>query len=221
MLRWLFPVKCPFCGRILREGFACADCLAALPRPDPVRLESLARSAGCRRLYAPFRYERAVRDALHAFKFRDKPEFARAFAPEIARLTRERYDLIVCAPMRYYHRNSRGYNQAELLARQLSRLLDAPFVPLLHKDRRNRTQHGLSADERAENVRDVYSVRGAVPGMTVLLVDDVVTTGSTMRVLADCLRDAGARAVDGAAYAVVQPRSFSAGTDDLSEERGR
>ena len=221
MLRWLFPVRCPFCGRILSGGYACPACLDALPRPEENRLRPLAAGCGCAHLYVPFWYKDAVRSALHAFKFRDRPEYVRAFAPEIARLLERRYDMIVFAPMRYYHQNRRGYNQAELLARELARLTDTPCVPLLRKDRANRAQHGLSAEERTENVRDVYSVRGVVPGQAVLLVDDVVTTGNTMRAMASCIWDAGADLVDGAAYAAVEPREPDRHPDYSDRERGR
>lgn len=206
MFRWLFPVKCPFCGKILREGYACSTCIASLPRPDAQRIRSLTAVCGCARLYVPFSYKGTARAALHAFKFRDKPEYAAVFAAEIARLLECKYDMIAFAPMRYYHQNQRGYNQAELIARALSKQLDVPCVPLLQKDRRNRAQHGLSADERLENVQAVYSIRGVVPGQAILLVDDVITTGNTMSAMASCIWDAGAARVDGAAYAAAEPK---------------
>ena len=107
----------------------------------------------------------------------------------------------------------RGYNQAELLARAVARILGRPHAQALSKLRNTRQQARLDHAERARNLQGSIGVREDVRGRAVLLVDDVYTTGATMRVCAQALLDAGATVVYGLTYAV-------AGTPPASRRKG-
>jgi ComF family protein len=97
----------------------------------------------------------------------------------------------------------RGYNQAELLARALSqRIHVAVRTDLIRRARHTRAQVGLNAQERAANVQDAFLADPACAGMTLLLIDDVYTTGATLTACAIAARDAGAHRVCGLTLAM-------------------
>ena len=107
-------------------------------------------------------------------------------------------DMISCIPLSKKRLHDRGYNQAELLAREISKAVDVKFVPTLKKIKNNTAQSTIKdAKLRAKNVVGVYTVTDpeTVKGKYILLVDDVVTTGSTVSECARMLKKAGAKAV--------------------------
>jgi ComF family protein len=108
-------------------------------------------------------------------------------------------DVITAVPVATGHYRSRGYNQAELIARYLARKLALPYRPLLYRNR-NTQQVGRSRTERLSNVTGTFMAREQPPSR-VLLVDDVMTTGATLNACAAALKSAGAQAVWGAVTA--------------------
>jgi ComF family protein len=113
---------------------------------------------------------------------------ARAFPRE------ERFDAIVPVPLYWRRRIERGFNQAELLARQLSGSTGLPVVRVLRRVRATSTQAGLSNTSRRRNVAAAFRSR-SVAGKRLLLIDDVMTTGSTAAACATALKRAGAARV--------------------------
>ena len=139
-------------------------------------------------------------DVLRCFKFNrleglGKP-LARAVAEALGAELESyspRIDLVVPVPLHPLRRLRRGYNQAELLARPLARLLGKPLRQPLGRRRWTAPQARLSRRRRQENLEDAFRLRsrGRLAGRRILLVDDVVTTGSTLRGAAAVLRKAG------------------------------
>lgn len=203
LLFWLFPRKCPVCRRVIPpQERICSSCREALPqnrRPAP----ALRHLSG---IWAPYVYRAGVQKIISAFKFRGRRELAPLLAQMMAESLPEklRPELIIGVPMHPKRRRQRGYNQADLLARELGKLLGVPVsTSALVKCRSNRLQHNLSAAQRRENVKDVYQVKdpAQVAGKAVLLVDDVFTTGSTLEECARVLAEAGAGPVWGVVFA--------------------
>jgi ComF family protein len=116
-------------------------------------------------------------------------------------------DLIAPVPLHWTRLWTRGYNQAGWLALAIANGLAKPYAPLaLIRKRRTPSQNGLSASGRSRNVEGAFSVGQDVAGKTVLLVDDVYTTGATLNACAKALLKAGAARVDGVALArVIKP----------------
>lgn len=198
LLDWLFPRKCPFCRKVLEEGLVCPACVDGLPKPRGEQTVEFTK--GC---ISPLTYSEAVRGAIHRFKFQNCPGYAGAFAMLMGRAVGESwpqtaFDAVSWVPLSSKRRKKRGYDQAELLARALGEELDLPVEPLLVKLRDNPPQ-SLQADEgsRRVNVLGAYELTAgaAVEGKTILLADDVVTTGSTLSEGARILRTAGAKEV--------------------------
>jgi ComF family protein len=109
-------------------------------------------------------------------------------------------DTVTAVPVSPARRRERGYNQAELIARQVAAALELPFAPLLA---RSGTSHQLGLDRRSrlELVQGAFYAVGTYPGRRVLIVDDVITTGATLTECAEVLTRVGAAEVWGAAVA--------------------
>ena len=98
-------------------------------------------------------------------------------------------------PLSRGSRKKRGYDQSRLLATAVAKSLGLPLLDVLEKARETQIQHQLGREERAQNVRGAYRATGPVDGRTLLLIDDIVTTGATLTECAGALYRAGARAV--------------------------
>lgn len=196
----LYPPRCPYCQRVLARGESwCSLCRETLGGQDGLR--DLSGRLSC--AYS-FLYKGSPREALLRFKFYGRKEYASAFAVRGAEsvrrhLFRAEFSAVTSVPLSKTRRKERGYNQAELYARELAKLLDKPYEELLRKDSENRIQHSLGREERARNVQGVYSAQGDIIGRSILLCDDIVTSGATLRECARILWEKGAKQV----YCVV------------------
>ena len=212
LLNLLYPPKCPFCARILERGEEgmCALCQGELPwTQGPGKT-----AEGCELCLAPLYYrdggEDRVRAGIRRYKFEGGASYAGLFGELMAQCLADRRegpaDLITWVPLHPKRKKRRGYDQAELLARRVGELSGLPVSPALEKIRDTGVQSRLHSEaERRANVEGAYR---ALPGLDlagrrVVLVDDVLTTGSTMAECAACLRDAGAEAVTGLTLALA------------------
>ncbi len=192
-LDFLFPPHCPYCGTLIHAcDMACSSCLPFFPK-QPV----------CKRLYgymcvSPFRYDGIFRRAVLRFKFHNSPQYARQLAAAVANAVRREYavnfDFVTCVPLSAKSQKERGYNQAALLAKHTARHLHLPYKATLIKIRENTAQHSLAKAMRWKNVQGVYALRRKtlLAGKSILLIDDIVTTGNTLRECAHVLEKSGA-----------------------------
>lgn len=163
------------------------------------------------RARAVARHDGAMRDLVLALKFHDQHQGRRLFGRWMVDAGRELLadaDVIVPVPLSRLRLIWRRFNQSALLAQEVARLTGLPFRPLhLVRTRRTRPQPGLSRRERETNVRGAFEVPAKrateIDGRSVLLIDDVVTTGATVGACARALKAAGARRVDVLALALV------------------
>ncbi len=163
---------------------------------------------GTEEITAVGRYVEPLRSMCKAMKFGNARDIARPLAAYLAQILVDRgvaakVDVIVPMPLHVLRRFERGYNQAELIARPLAVSLNKKLLPdALRRTRGTERQARLSPLERRKNVEDAFKLRpgfaALVSGKTVLLVDDVMTTGSTFAAAAGALKTAGASAVYGA-----------------------
>jgi ComF family protein len=197
---WLFPPRCVACNA--RGAWLCPTCLAQIKyfstswQPDGQDIAPLQDAQAAARLEGP------LRKAIHEFKYQGM----RVLAEELGDILHKGWcvkpcsaEIIVPVPLHPSRLRERGYNQSALLSRQLSRRTGLPVVEaVLERIAPTRPQVGLSAKERADNVRNAFScVDPGLPGANVLLVDDVWTTGATMRACGQALLLAGVQAVWG------------------------
>lgn len=212
LLRLLYPEKCVFCGKILPETArisTCEPCHAALPRYGR-GFERAPHIPWINGLFAAFVYENEVEQAIHAMKFYARPRIARTFAflmwEEMSRHPiMPDLDIIVPVPMHRRKQLGRGYNQSERIGTALGEMLEIPVEQVLIKTRQTKPQSLSSREERLTNLEDAIHVSNpsAVAGRSILLVDDVTTTGATLGACAQALREAGASWIFAAVIAIA------------------
>ena len=199
VLDLLYPRKCPFCQRILsdQDQPLCGACQPGLPWL--VGQEAGRKVDFAEICLSPLRYRGAVPEAVHRYKFGRKRSYGAKFGQLIAQCVQDRnlpeLDLVTWPPLSRKRLRERGFDQAELLARWTAEYLRVPVVPTLKKSRHTTAQSGLrEASARRANALGAYELRpGAdLRGKTVLLVDDVVTSGATLGECARLLRQEGA-----------------------------
>ena len=215
--QWLYPPVCLVCGLAGSNGMdCCPGCRTDLPRLSGrcqrCALETARTVDLCGRCttrlpafdaaWSGFAYRGPVEDLVTRFKFhRDLAAgrvLARLLAGELAAQQAERPDLMVPIPLHHRRRLARGFNQAALLCQDLQRHFGGlPWASILKRKRATRTQSELPAERRRGNVRGAFELSWLPPGTGhVSLVDDVMTTGSTLNECARVLKRAGVRRVD-------------------------
>ena len=224
----LYPSVCTICGRSVGAGeYLCDQCEAKTVRivapfcqkcsePFEGAITGVFTCANCahRRIYfdaavAAYRGRGIVREIIHEFKYGRRIHLRHLVARwlfaalEDERLCGRRFDVIIPVPLHPTRQRERGFNQAGLLAELLGSQTSIPVKPLLERTRYTTTQTALDRSERMENLHNAFRLRknADVRGLRVLLVDDVLTTGSTLNECARVLKRAGAFSVHAATAA--------------------
>lgn len=192
----LIGTHCPVCGRAVREAGVCAACKQRRPAADAVRSRFLYEGEAARLVLRFKNGERYLAFPLAQFLVPLLSEFPGA-------------DALVPVPMAVRALRRRGYNQAELLARELSALTGLPVLTAAEKRRETPPQKSLSRREREKNLEGCFHVtdRKAVRGKKLIIVDDAYTTGATVDVLAAVLRRARAEKVYAVAVTSVRDKA--------------
>lgn len=223
--------KCRICGDLLECGKElCAECEKSLPKIEDPRCKICG--AGKKRcqcgkhrmrfdgITAPFYYEAGVLRGLHRLKFSEKIFMAEIFAGEMADFVKKdfkeiSFDFITFVPFSGFQKRNRRYNQSELLAEELGKKLSISVENVLIKLFDTQVQHKTSQYRRKGNVLGVYDVNenAKVEGKTILLVDDIKTTGATLNECAKMLKIRGAEKVYCVSVAMTGKKE-----DDENEE---
>lgn len=221
----VFPRRCIYCGKVIvPERQICEDCETNLPHISaPICPLCGHTKSDCvckqkkhkfKAICAPFYYEDAIVQAVHRLKFENKDFLAVPFASDMAECVRREYadivfDAVTFVPFTKRQMRVREWNPSEALAQALSEELSLPLEPLLVKLFETKTQHNLEARERTGNVFGVFDVAdvNAVAGKTVLLVDDIKTTGATLHECAKMLMLSSAKAVYACTFAVTKRKA--------------
>lgn len=213
----LYPPVCPFCGKITKQGI-CGMCRERIPYIEeprcmkcgkPVRTEEQEYCFDCQR--QDYAYEQgkslwlhsgAVPRAVYRFKFHNKRYYAEIFAKEMAQryggwIKRNGVEEIIPVPLHPSKRRRRGFNQAELLAEALGAYIQIPVnKKAVSRIRKTKPQKALNDRERQKNLQGAFGVSaGWKAPESVLIIDDIYTTGSTVHQIARMLKKAGVQKV--------------------------
>ena len=215
----IFPPRCVACGCLTGGPYLCDKCAGIEKITIKVcdRCGLTENVCDCKRnafhfdgVAAPLYNSGHARDAVYRMKFKGSAAAADYLAGQMAQRVREHFkdisfDAVCAVPMFWRGRLRRGYNQSELLACRIAKLLNARYCPrTLSKVCRNRVQHQLKYDERFANTSGVYKANHRLDGRAVLLVDDIRTSGATLNECARVLKRKGASSVIAAVAAVSQ-----------------
>jgi len=223
VLDMLYPPQCVHCDRpLIAANALCAQCWRSL-RPitaplcpilglpfevslgsDAYSAEAIADPPPFDRSRSAFIYDDICRSIVSRMKFGDKPELARFCAGAMQAGCAELLEgdpVLVPVPLHRRRQWQRRYNQSTELCRELSKLARLDMAPLLaYRKRQTKQQVGLSADQRARNVAGAFhvpvDVNAQLGGRRVVIVDDVITTGATVKALTRALQRAGVNQID-------------------------
>jgi len=216
----VFPDECRVCGEALREVSRVPVCARCLCDPQPLNaeffcvacrtpflnhfpLDENGRCPLCRlgltgfdAVYSYGSYEGSLRKLIHLFKYDKIYSLARPLAGFLARVLprEERFDAVVPMPLHWRRGWERGFNQSELLAREIAKKWNVPLQRPVRRVKSTAPQAGLTNAKRRTNVAGAFAVKKTVrlDGARVLLVDDVLTTGATAAACARALKRSGA-----------------------------
>lgn len=207
-LRHILPAQpCVLCGSMNRHGLWCQACDATLPYLDqlhcPICAQPTPRAEICGHcLENPPRYERTVAlfayrypiDRLvQAMKYHEQLALAQIFADKLAKQIERLPDFIVPMPLHPAKLQTRGFNQAQLIAAPIARALDLPLLSrACHRLRDTPSQTSLPWKARGENVKGAFGCDADFANKHIALVDDVMTTGTSMNELAAVIQGCGA-----------------------------
>ena len=218
----LLPSKCAVCGKLADtkdrlnvslpgDLELCFDCMSKIVPEEKDKRWMLCLSnpyigdpIPSMPLYMPFKYEGFFKGAVAAVKFKKDEDLAVFLGGILGKLAKEdgiRADLIVPIPLFYERHRERGFNQAEVIAKEAGKVLGIPCAAdVLKRTRDTLRQSELKMDDsRASNIKDAFAVNPGwdIKGNSILIVDDVATTGHTLHEAGEILMREGASSVAG------------------------
>lgn len=189
---WLRDDQCPRCGRASPTGISCRSCS---------RLSNEMDAASSLRVRALARHEGIARKAIHELKYTQHYNIATVLGAVMALRTRAEATLVP-VPLHRSRRRSRGFNQSELLAKEIARAMGMPIVTdRLRRDRKTRDQITLDGAQRKANVAGAFTWTGPRLEGRLLLIDDVTTTGATLHACLESMALAGMTDVEALVFA--------------------
>lgn len=200
-VRHAFTFRCPYCKKDTDYLTCCPSCAKRL-------LEfvnnNYGKTAFCDQFDSAFIYEDLVRDAIMAFKFHGHTEYVRSFISVIKNCVHgSSYDFVISVP--HFKQDKKEYDTSELLAKHLSDSLKIPYEKrAVTKICKTQRQHDLEFDDRFFNIIGCFKANEKkVAGKTILICDDIITSGSTINELAKACKSAGAVRVDAVSLAAA------------------
>ena len=215
LISYLYPNICPCCEKVIEhdEDFCCKCKNKITPFYDEFKIEYA--DAFVSYCY----YEGKIRYVLRKYKINPCGNTYYAFAFGIVQALRRKQltkgiEAVVYIPMTAEALKTRGYNQVEYMADEVHHLLNIPVLPALIKCKATKSQKSLGAAERRINLKGAYGLAPQVnvKGKTLLLIDDLCTTGSTLSEAARVLKEAGASSVIAASFAKTKNNEYTKST---------
>lgn len=195
ILDFIYPNKCVFCDEVMplneKDGI-CKYCYSDIDFIIGDKEPNLS----------VFCYDDITRHSILRLKYYNRRDYAKVFGRmmynKLLKLDIKKYDYIICVPMYIKKKKKRGYDQAELIAEELSKLCGIPIEKdNLIRNKDTLPQSKVSFEDRAKNVEGVFEVvnKDTLKDKNILLVDDIYTTGNTINYCGRALRDAGANKI--------------------------
>ncbi len=195
ILWWIYPKRCSVCNKIIdRHSLICDNCSEHIECAEKFCIKCGAVREACRCRYnvyrfigcvAPFKIGKYSMQAVYNLKFKSNMESAEFLSENMMKSIKKYFDFseidaVTAVPMGRLEQFKRGFNQSEVIAKHIARALGLEYIKLLYKCKENRVQHTLNRAQRFDNVKGVFSAKDTKGIKTVLLVDDIITTGATL-----------------------------------------
>lgn len=223
LLDCLYPRRCPICDGILgsSQKYVCRDCVPEvhfirgaiclqcgkpLEEEEEYCFDCRKRKHMFSRCRAPFLYQGKMKESLIRFKYMGRAEYAVFFGRAMTEFGKEQAcfrgkSLLIPVPVHRERKLERGYNQAELLAKEISALTGIPMDgKILRRKKKTKALKSVSKEARSRDLAEAFQIaekyKGKVRGKDILLIDDIYTTGSTADAASARLLLAGAASVE-------------------------
>ena len=202
ILDLIFPPVCGICNKEINT-YLCGKCEKEINKITCVGENRYDNKYFSTHMYL-FRYEGIIRSKIISYKFDDKPYLYKTFCEIFVKNKKvcefiKNYDIIISVPMYKKKKNQRGYNQSELIAREIAKKIENIEYrnDILIKIRNTAKQSSLNKEQRKENLKNAYVVNNNeyILNKNILIFDDIYTTGSTANECAKTLIEAGAKDV--------------------------
>ena len=200
ILNLVYPQVCSICGKLSTKSL-CNKCKVKLKKEFLFKTDSYTEELNKNFIehYYFFKYEDLIRSQIISFKFHEKPYIYKTISYFIKNNQKsfenlKKYDIIVVVPISKKRKKERGYNQSELLAKEISKIIDAEILPnILYKIKNTVPQSSLNKKQREENAKGAYKAKNCqkIENKKILLIDDIYTTGNTINECAKVLIQKG------------------------------
>lgn len=208
----VYPNNCVLCNKYVEENQNCI-CRYCFSRFEPTWLEDwidkLRFSEGIDEVYSAWYAISTINDMVHSIKYHNQPrlgeELGRRMATEIPIEELSNIDLITSVPLNAVKNRERGYNQSEWICKGLAKSWNVPYqANLIKRIKYTNTQTDLNATERQQNVEKAFTSTKKIDGLSVAIIDDVITTGATLSACAVELKKCGASKITGVSCCTPQ-----------------
>lgn len=198
----IFPQVCGICGRINKNSL-CPKCEFMLKKYKDFKIEKILDRDFENLIYL-FHYEGIIRQLILKYKFKEKAYLYKTFVNFLLKDEKifqkfQTYDKIISVPISKKRNKQRGYNQSELIAKEIAKKINISYENnILYKVKDVVEQSKLSKEERIENIKSVYDIRNKenLENRKILLLDDIYTTGSTVQECCKILKQGKPKKID-------------------------
>lgn len=188
---------CAFCGQI-NEKNICRECLNKIEKYEKAGIQKYTNKNFDLHIYL-FRYEEPIREKIIEYKFKNKPYYYKTFAKILINNKKiydilKSYDIITSVPLSKTRKKERGYNQTELIAKELSKNIKTlKYISLLEKVKNTVPQRTLNKEQRLKNLENAYKLKQktSIENKKIIIFDDVFTTGTTANECAKTIKTIG------------------------------
>ncbi len=201
LLELVYPNVCGFCNKICKNEL-CNKCKMKIIQHQ-IDIVIKPENKYFKELISILKYEGIIRDKILQYKFEDKPYIYKTFAKIVLKNKKvcgllKKYDIIIPVPIHKKRKLQRGYNQTQLIAKEISENIDIKLCNnVLVKNKNTIAQSKLNKNKRKQNIKGAFKALNVqnIQGKSVLLFDDIYTTGSTANECSKILKEAGAKTV--------------------------
>ncbi len=201
MLSFIFPPTCGICGKE-NKNYICNSCMKKL-KEEKTYIPQIENYTEIKHCYI-FKYDGTIRQKILQYKFKDCAYLYKMFSEffvkneKVCRFLKN-YDIIIPVPMTRKKIAKRGYNQSELVAKEIANNSEnlVYLNKVLVKQKETNTQSALTKKERLNNVKNVYKIQNMekIKAKNIILFDDIYTTGATCKECAKTIMNSGAKSV--------------------------
>lgn len=201
LLELLYPPVCGICGKI-NKRYLCVRCANRIKKYEIDRIEKVNNKYFDYQIKI-LKYENEIRNKIIDYKFNEKAYLYKTFGKITLNNEKiysflKKYDIMICIPMYISKKMQRGYNQSELIAKEIARTIGLKYINRnLVKIKNTKKQSTLTKNQREENVKNAFAVRNLddIKNKNIILFDDIYTTGSTVNECSRVLKKAGAKEI--------------------------